>query len=367
MEAHVRLLRTLLPSLKDLGIDEWNLDFATAVKEIGAPCLELFILRDDLPPLIEALGTMNGLKFLRLEGESLLNSLDHLISLLECHNRDLLPSLKHLMLLSPFHQPADAKRFLESVGMYEAFGSVQELDIEAEGNNVRFDFLAAAFSGGAFAHLEKLKCERIGGWENDFAAFCDALAGHRCAGILKSLSFCECKINDVRMTRLGDLVVSGAFPHLEALELTGNYNSALVSSLETLKAASCPLPWTSLVLSHASMEDEELLVLLSVIVFGLLPRLERLRLTENDISNKGLLYISKTIKNGSLSNLTEISVSTCRAKMMYQEGATDLARAVVSHCPKLKYFSLSGKIPSHNKAAVKEILGERKGVHVYLS
>lgn len=115
------------------------------------------------------------------------------------------------MLRSRFQKPADAKRFFESVGSNEAFRSVQMLDIRGEGNSVGFNFLAAAFSGGAFASLETLTLDDIVGDEDDFAAFCDALAGYRCAGTLKSLSLCKCKINDVRMRRLADLVVSGAF------------------------------------------------------------------------------------------------------------------------------------------------------------
>ena len=97
------------------------------------------------------------------------------------------------------------------------------------------------------------------------------------------------------------------------------------------------------------------------------PRLERSILQENFIFNKGLVSLSKTIEGGYLSNLIEITISTYGEKVKDKEGATLLATAVLSHCPKVDVFSLSGYITVSRQAAVKKILGERKGVIVYLS
>lgn len=160
---------------------------------------------------------------------------------------------------------------------------------------------------------------------------------------------------------------------MEALELTGNYPSALVSLFEAVRAASCPLPLTSLVFQNASMEDEQLEVLLSAIEMGRLPRLKRLLLEANYITDRGLVALSQTVKGGHLSNLTQIAISvrSISARYMqnpteYKEGAVSLAAALSSHCPKLVNLKLGG-VNYDIKSEIYAIFSEgRKGVRAYL-
>jgi hypothetical protein len=240
---------------------------------------------------------------------------------------------------------------------------------------VTFDFLAAAFSGGAFARLETLDLQRIADTSTAFFSFLDALTGNTCASTLKILSIYGCDIDDELMARLGDLVVSGAFPLLEAFGVKANgIKHTSDTFFEAVKAASCPLRLTTLYFSQAQVDDEQLEVLLSAIEMGRLPLLKRLLLEDNYITDRGLVALSQTIKGGHLSNLIEIFVSARRAgerKMRrprhrgYKEGAVLLAAAASSHCPKLVCFKLAGVNNDINRE-VYTIFSKRKDVRVKL-
>lgn len=190
-----RLLRALLPSIKELPlIDRLHLDFAAAVKEIGAPYLEYLTVPRDVPPLVEAFSSMSHLRELGLDKGSLrMTSLDTFLALIHHHKRNFLPKFENLWLRDPFDNAADVKRLFDAVILNGAFASVKKISVICESiEGVKCDMLASVFSGGPLTGLSTLSLANVDGADGGFAALCHVLKETSCASTLKSLSLRKC-------------------------------------------------------------------------------------------------------------------------------------------------------------------------------
>ena len=101
VELRTRLV--FLPSVTGFPPLEWNLDFAMAVKEVGAPHLERLWVTGNLPPLVDAIASMCKSENLNLSRSSLSGtSCYHFLALMQRYTQSFLPYLVELVMQYPF-------------------------------------------------------------------------------------------------------------------------------------------------------------------------------------------------------------------------------------------------------------------------
>jgi hypothetical protein len=363
VEVRIRLLRVLLPSVTRLPeMNEWDLEMAMGLKDIGGPCLESFTINQDLPVLVEALGTMKSLKYLSLENSFLsTTSTDELCGLLQRHKCNFLTKLEHITLNCPFRDAAaDTKRFFECVRKNKAFCSLRYLYIdflEDEAQDVKFDVLADVFSGDLFPHLHSIE---LCGLRGGFASLCPALARTSYANTLKSL-VTVCGFDMEEMEALANVFAGGGLHSLETLRFTCRDSAGIVCLAKGFLAGGRALPLNCLMICSPAMNDTGLEALCSAIEAGRLPALETFRFEFTCISDNGLTTLAQTIEGGHLPNLTAIWIDAYDKKMQYQEGAILLARAVAAHCLKFQYIELIA-LEKATRKQVKAILRTREEI-----
>lgn len=257
LPARRRLWQALLPGVRCLpdGVDEdgtLNMDFALALREVGAPRLVRLSIQpfndssQHFLPTIEALSSIVCLESLEL-GECTLDRpmVEKLAELMAAASpQPLFPSLTELKLDGDVIEshPDGPRDFVAAIARAAAEGGefprVKTLRFMGAYPPVA-EAVAGAMTAGAFPRLEELRAHgHIG--SAGFLSLVRALETAPCARSLNYVTFGRAGLEGAtRLSDLGALIGAGRLPSLKSLDLSGNNlgHQGVVAFFEALARA----------------------------------------------------------------------------------------------------------------------------------
>lgn len=241
LATQIRLLRALLPSVKELPLLTWDNAYQASFCEVKAPYLRVFRC--------------------------------------ECKNSQTVPC-----------------------DVFEAAPALATIDIWSHDqtllDGVALRAISAALRRGALQNLQELHMQNCIVDDGNLRDLMDALERSGCAARLATLRFAACMVGGEGMRALADLLCENAFPALKKLRVPRNpgiKDVGVVALADALgKATQTSL--THLDLACVNMGDEDIAALASLVSEGHLEQLKVLYLCDNhDVSDQGIITLAQAI------------------------------------------------------------------------
>lgn len=284
--AEIRLLRALLPSLKNLSY--------VCLHTAFDPCF-----RDLRPPHLEVLNVT-------------------------VYDDDALPSLE----------------------MLEAAPALKEIQIHVESDTTAAfqPVIAALHRGVGLRNLEEIELSHCALGDGLFCDFLEALTSSVCAKRMMNLQFTCCGIGVEGARALANILRGDGLPALKMLALDGNYDMGD----EGAAALACGLGeaprtmLTNLELDEVGMGDGGMVALASVIYQGRMQEMEDVNLSEvPGMTDKGLIALARAINARGLPNVRQFFIQMDDKNRKWTAlGFGALTLAFASGCPRLRKIDL---------------------------
>lgn len=101
---------------------------------------------------------------------------------------------------------------------------------------------------------------------------------------------------------------------------------------------------TVLVLDHVGMSDKGMIALATLIDQGRVEQLTDLNLTESECeTDRGVGALAQAIETRGLPMLENLNLSSFNVEKVAVQGISDIAKALLKHCPRLRRIELRGR------------------------